>query len=119
MAPTCSRPLTGEKPRGIQNQGLQVLGSPQFIRLTNQGPESDDIFGGNSMNSLSKKILSLSDAELTEYTKKIPNDRYLYTVAMVDVSAQKRLMSVISDKAKALVKRDLDKLAELYLSYWA
>jgi hypothetical protein len=71
------------------------------------------------MKQLSEKIMTLPDDQLIEFTKRIPNQKYLFTIAMLDESSRKRLMSVISDKAKHLVNRDLNSLTDEYLSLWS
>lgn len=67
---------------------------------------------------VSESIKKLSDQEVIEKTKKIPNGEYLRTVAMIDDIARAKLLSVISDKAVRLVKDDLAQLDKQYANFW-
>lgn len=67
---------------------------------------------------VSESIKKLSDQEVIEKTKKIPNGEYLRTVAMVDDIARAKLLSVISEEAAKLVKEDLAQLDKQYANFW-
>ena len=67
---------------------------------------------------ISESIKDLSEVEIREKTRLIPNSEYLRTVAMVDDLARTKLLSILSDKAIKMVKDDLEKLDRKYSGFW-
>lgn len=88
-------------PNSISQEGLSELEKEVYMKL------------------LSERVKNMNRDELIECTKKIPNEDYLYTVAMVDNEAQEALFSILSDKARKLVKEELKTLNSKFLSHWS
>jgi len=70
------------------------------------------------LNVLSEKILSLNEEDLIECTRQIPAEDYIMTVAMVDEAARKKMFTVLSDRAKELVRNDLNDFLKKYGKHW-
>ena len=71
------------------------------------------------LNILSEKILSLNEEDLIECTKQIPAEDYIMTVAMVDETARNKMFSILSDRARELVKNDLNVFFKKYGKHWS
>ena len=71
------------------------------------------------LKALSDQITNLDKDAISECTKNIPSEDYIMTVAMVDQNARDNLFSILSDKAKKLVKNDLNKLIKKYSDHWS
>ncbi|KYG63897.1 hypothetical protein AZI86_13855 [Bdellovibrio bacteriovorus] len=67
---------------------------------------------------ISDSILKLSSKEILDKTRDIPSTEYLRTLLLVETKAQKKFLSVLSEKARKLVKEDLLKLQTHFEKFW-
>jgi MerR family Zn(II)-responsive transcriptional regulator of zntA len=88
----------------------------QFVHASRNGLSHESSGLGRT---LQKSVLELTDEQILDKTKQIPNQDYLITAFLVDAETRHKMFNVLSAEAKQSVMKDMAALVEGIRTSWS